>query len=772
MRGFICANVCIGILLVSIEISAALERAMKLSWPYIHVEYYNAYQNDRSKRQIGAIELEHLVTPVSTKNRIHDITGRNNESESSSRTKRSNSDIVYPEILSNIGLSYISSNKKDSGRLAVDTAYHDSTVWLYDNLDSIIDRNKYDVAVTITSLSLCYNNGNSGLCKDPGPSRYGQLGNACKVDDSNRRIFKTIIVYDKGAYTGIYAATDELKHVFGVDHDSAPSTIKCNSMDGTATKSGKAAAQVRHWSKCSLTALEKFITTSGSCFYNQPELSYKLMPYLPGKIKNADQQCKALEGTKSYKTDAKLCRSLYCYFRNSNNTLVANHGQAPSGTRCGHKKMCLNTECVTEPEMNLIPQPPTAHSEVVRKIVPITFNTSEILTKCKPVRFDHSHISEETVQGSLHMKPFDNNYTNFIYPPDWALFTLDTPVYAIRNSSNDFKFFVYKDAMKLYLPYMNIDYYYAHQNERKKRQIDDIELKHLVKPVPIENGIDDTTWRNNTSESSSRTKRSSSDIVYPEILSNVGLSYISSNKNASGYLIAYTAINDFTYWLYDNINSIIDRNNLPMCIKNAQSGLCDGLISGLAHSGRACHVDDNSHVVLKVAITQDNGAFSGIQAATHELAHVFGAEHDNEPPTYQCNSIDRTVMNTGPSGIPVEGWSKCSLAAMEKYIKKSGSCLYNQPELSNKFRLYLPGKIQDIDQQCKVLEGTKASEFSENICQSRYCYGRNSNYTVGVDRGPAPPGTRCGHEKFCLKYKCVAEPKIYWTVELPEVHFN
>ncbi|KAK0071602.1 hypothetical protein PV326_001060, partial [Microctonus aethiopoides] len=255
----------------------------------------------------------------------------------------------------NVGLPYISSNKLNSGYLNANTVLSNSAFWLYDNLNGIIDRNKYDVAVTMTSLRLCGENVNTGPCQTKmiGQAYYGL---ACHVDNHDRVMFKTAIVHDGGAFDGIQIATDSLAYLFGAV-DSKHPTYQCKSIDGSVMNPKELRSVVGGWTKCARDTMEQFIKTNGSCLYNEPELSKKFKTYLPGKMKDANEQCEALEGKpKPFQIDENICQSLFCYTKDSNYITTKNIGPAAPGTRCGHKKICLNLECVMEPEVDLIPK--------------------------------------------------------------------------------------------------------------------------------------------------------------------------------------------------------------------------------------------------------------------------------------------------------------------------------------------------------------------------------------------------------------------------------
>ncbi|KAK0163870.1 hypothetical protein PV328_002556 [Microctonus aethiopoides] len=640
--------------------------AMKLNESYIYNEYYSTSHNDRKKRQID------------------DITGRSDESEGSSRTKRSNGDIIYPEILvivdydtfelheknfhnllkylhgfwngvdlvfrslespkfrlniaailideSNIGLPYISSNKVNSGQLIVNIASNDFTYWLYDNLNGVIGRNKYDVAVTMTSLQMCPQNAFPGPCREVGG--VSMHATACHVDDFNRMISKTAIIRDGGGFDGILATAHELGHLFGALHDGGPSIYQYNSI-GSTIMSPTLGVPIGGWSQSSQDAMKQFVKTIGSCLYNKPDLSHRIYPCLPGKIKDADEQCKALEGTKAFQYNTNICQLRLCYTRNWYYTSAIGHGPAPSGT----------------------PWPDY-------EAVPIV----------------QSHIRKRNVyqQTSLRMKNLDYDTSKWIQPPDEALFTLNTPVYSVKKSSRGLRYSVHPD-------------------------------------VSFWNGVD------------------------------LGFRSLESPKfrlNIAGILIAEVSI----------------MKKLALCDTSMFRQRCDIGQTGLSLDSGACDVDDYFRFVNKAAIVQDRGSFRGIQTAIHELGHLFGAKHDGDPYNFRCNSYSGNIMDPHSlTGANVKHWSQCSLMAIDRFLKTKGRCLYNMPILDQRVTPFLPGKMIDANQQCRVLQGTQSVRIDASICQELLCYTRNMGYGSMIGEQYAAPGTRCGYQKMCIHGQCVPE---------------
>ncbi|KAK0076916.1 hypothetical protein PV326_010440 [Microctonus aethiopoides] len=767
--------------------------AMKLNESYIYNEYYSTSHNDRKKRQID------------------DIIERSDESEGSSRTKRSNGDIIYPEILvivdydtfelhgknfhnllkyllgfwngvdlvfrslespkfrlniaailideSNIGLPYISSNKVNSGQLIVNIASNDFTYWLYDNLNGVIGRNKYDVAVTMTSLQMCPQNAFPGPCREVGG--VSMHATACHVDDFNRMISKTAIIRDGGGFDGILATAHELGHLFGALHDGGPSIYQYNSI-GSTIMSPTLGVPIGGWSQSSQDAMKQFVKTIGSCLYNKPDLSHRIYPCLPGKIKDADEQCKALEGTKAFQYNTNIW-----------------------------------------PDYEAVP--------IVQ-----------------------SHIRKRNVyqQTSLRMKNLDYDTSKWIQPPDEALFTLNTPVYSVKKSSRGLRYSVHPDAMKIYMPQIYQEYVSTSNNHRWKRQVNETQNgvnNSKNNTSSSEDGFKSQQnyyynsnvhgYRMNISEGSRRTKRSNNDIVFPEILVIVdydffkifrkdvyqtikylvgfwngvdlgfrslespkfrlniagiliaedesALSYISSNKLGPGNLKTADAIESSRYWLYKYLYPMIDRNNYDVAITMTSLALCDTSMfrqrcdigqTGLSLDSGACDVDDYFRFVNKAAIVQDRGSFRGIQTAIHELGHLFGAKHDGEPYNFRCNSYSGNIMDPHSlTGANVKHWSQCSLMAIDRFLKTKGRCLYNMPILDQRVTPFLPGKMIDANQQCRVLQGTQSVRIDASICQELLCYTRNMGYGSMIGEQYAAPGTRCGYQKMCIHGQCVPE---------------
>uniref|UniRef100_A0A023G6N3 Putative tick metalloprotease 59 n=1 Tax=Amblyomma triste TaxID=251400 RepID=A0A023G6N3_AMBTT len=78
----------------------------------------------------------------------------------------------------------------------------------------------------------------------------------------------------------------------------------------------------------------------------------------------------------------------------------------------------------------------------------------------------------------------------------------------------------------------------------------------------------------------------------------------------------------------------------------------------------------------KIAIVKDNGRFSGVDTAAHELAHLFNSPHDGHGTSRQCPASARHLMNPHGQRTQPPKFSECSKRAIAEFIKSSAAfCL-------------------------------------------------------------------------------------------------
>ncbi|KAK0181975.1 hypothetical protein PV327_000151 [Microctonus hyperodae] len=231
-------------------------------------------------------------------------------------------------------LSYISSNQIESNGLHYNKAFDDYSKWLYKNLPSSIDKNSYDVAVTMTRLDFCDVTNNLKQCSKKETLGIASIFGACCIDDNLNMINKTMMIHDDGGFGVCDNDDDYEKNCSSKIGDiiRPKITITNNSVDQ---------------SNCSLTAFEIFLKDEGKCLYNKPKHSGNLPRLLPGKMWDADQQCKYQEGTEAFSVDEDICQLLFCYNRDYS-LMPGAVGAALDGTPCGYEKMCLHNQCILE----------------------------------------------------------------------------------------------------------------------------------------------------------------------------------------------------------------------------------------------------------------------------------------------------------------------------------------------------------------------------------------------------------------------------------------
>ncbi|XP_034944099.1 A disintegrin and metalloproteinase with thrombospondin motifs 9-like [Chelonus insularis] len=247
--------------------------------------------------------------------------------------------------------------------LTYDCVYNARNFW-YEQKE-LIPLDSYDMIIIMTSSIICMKYDKvTNKCL---PQIFGQAwpSGACSVHHNIKQIDKLAIIHDNGAYEGVTTAAHEIGHLLGALDDGVSvynSTTEewgppqCDLWDGYIMSGNKQASQnAFEWSECSVKKFEKFIySESASCLYNKPKSVGRPIPrYLPGKLMNADEQCKQAGAIESCEDKVSNCIMLQCRFEDEG--CINTTAPAVEGTNCGLNTVghiCIHGECV--PEINFI----------------------------------------------------------------------------------------------------------------------------------------------------------------------------------------------------------------------------------------------------------------------------------------------------------------------------------------------------------------------------------------------------------------------------------
>ncbi|XP_057327760.1 A disintegrin and metalloproteinase with thrombospondin motifs like [Microplitis mediator] len=218
--------------------------------------------------------------------------------------------------------------------------------WLYGQ-KNVVPLDSYDIAITMTSHPLYLLPYDNDL--DHGTEIKGlATGKACMVDHRLRRAMNIAIVNDVGAYDGIMAAAHEIGHLLGADHDY--DNKNCAPFHGYVMSPFLAYRTTSwNWSPCSRLNFRNFLRSgNGTCLYNKPKRGIEIPRLLPGKLMDANEQCKILGSLSAVELEDFICVDLAC--NEDDNATVTKFYRfgAADGTKCGDGKICLHGSCLYE----------------------------------------------------------------------------------------------------------------------------------------------------------------------------------------------------------------------------------------------------------------------------------------------------------------------------------------------------------------------------------------------------------------------------------------
>lgn len=98
--------------------------------------------------------------------------------------------------------------------------------------------------------------------------------------------------------------------------------------------------------------INKNFSGNPDCLYNSPNSGEALSRYLPGRMMDADQQCKKLGYIRVKSIDPEICEQLNCISKEEKTPeggiirAWTWSGAAAEGTPCGDGKICLHNRCI------------------------------------------------------------------------------------------------------------------------------------------------------------------------------------------------------------------------------------------------------------------------------------------------------------------------------------------------------------------------------------------------------------------------------------------
>ncbi|XP_035733464.1 venom metalloproteinase 3-like [Vespa mandarinia] len=251
-------------------------------------------------------------------------------------------------------------------------------------------------------------------------------------------------------------------------------------------------------------------------------------------------------------------------------------------------------------------------------------------------------------------------------------------------------------------------------------------------------------------------------------LDNNATSYMEKNRLESDSLMVDVdkALRDMADYIYRETrfpigfyDIAITMTQLDIC--NMFDNYCDDSTLGYAYVSGACNRQDDNKTSEMAGIVEDNGGFSGIIPAAHEIGHLIGARHDGNPNyATDCSEYDGYIMTSGlmlnENGFE---WSNCTINAFYSFLNEDrAKCLYNEPVNDNPLPRILPGKLMSLDYQCKKVHGPEAEACNTDhtVCTRLDCL-IPGNIKACTAIAPAAEGSPCGKGVFCLNGKCVLE---------------
>ncbi|XP_074112191.1 A disintegrin and metalloproteinase with thrombospondin motifs like isoform X2 [Cotesia typhae] len=237
---------------------------------------------------------------------------------------------------------------------------------------------------------------------------------------------------------------------------------------------------------------------------------------------------------------------------------------------------------------------------------------------------------------------------------------------------------------------------------------------------------------------------------------------VSQNGKVSSTTISVTEKGKFLYLMKDSI----PLDSYDIAVTMTPNTLCDlgscNVLGQVRKIGKACDVNYQKQTMDRVMIMRDRGGFDGIETASHELGHLLGMNHDGSV-NRQCPDEDGYIMATSNKFSQYAfDWSECSLANLETFLSSPQAlCLFNRPNQGRAIHRFLPGQLKSPHEQCRMINGIRASIIDDSICTQLKCEFPYGNESMVSDLIPeAAEGTSCGIGKICLHGNCIFKTQV------------